>query len=105
MNQIHKVKKPFKLHCSAGCVYVDQKGWFREIKVWYYPKGIPNILLPKTLKEFHHVTYNSQDRDGVFKVHTKSGIIEFIPHKSGLYYLDQKDNEDVGIALFTTGRK
>ena len=48
--QIHKVKKPLKLHCNAGCVYIDQKGWFEEIEVWYYPKCIANILWLKTLK-------------------------------------------------------
>ena len=67
--------------------------------MWYYPKDIANILLLKTLKQCHHVTHDSRDRDGVFKVHTKIGIVECIPYDSGLHYLGVKGNEDVSVAI------
>ena len=73
--------------------------------MWHHPKGIANILSLKTLKERHQVTYNSKDRDGVFKVHITQGVVEFIPHESGLHFLDLKDKTDDGIALVTTIRK
>ena len=84
---------------------MTQKGWFGEIEVWYHPNGITNILSLKTLKKRHHVTYDSSDRDGVFKVHTSQRIVEFFPHESGLHYLDLKDHKEAGIALVTTIRE
>ena len=65
----------------------------------YHPKGIVNILSLKTLKKQHHVTYDSKDRGGVFKMYTKDGVIEYIPHESGLHYLDHKDQHESGVVL------
>ena len=71
---------------------MTHKGWFSGIEVWYHPKTISNILSLMTLKR-------SQDRDGIFEVHTTQGIVAFIPHKSGLHYLDLNDNEEVATAM------
>ena len=38
------------------------------------------------------MTYNSWDRDGVFKVHTKDGIVEFKPSEKGLHYHDTSED-------------
>ena len=38
----------------------------------------------------------------MLKVHSNQEIVEFIPHKSGLNYLDLKDNKEVGVALVAT---
>ena len=102
MKGVHKAKKPLKLHCNAGHIYVYKKGWFGNIDISYHLKRIANILSLKTLKKQHHVTCDSKDRDGVFKVHTKDGVVEFIPHESGLHYLDLKDQQESGVALVTT---
>ena len=40
------------------------------------------------------MTYDSRDRDDVLKVYTNQEIVDFIPHESGLHYLDLKDNEE-----------
>ena len=48
------------------------------------------------------MTSDSKDRGRVFKVHKSQGVVELIPHESGLHYLDMKNNEKVGIALVTT---
>ena len=69
--------------------------------MWYYPKGITNILSLKTLKISHHVTYKSKDRNGVFKVHTTQGVLEFMPHESRLHYLNLKEKEEARVALVT----
>ena len=89
---------PLKLHCNAGHINMMQNRCFGEMEVWYHPKEITNIPSLKTLKNRHHVTYNSKDQDGDFKVHTTKGIIEFIPHESGPHYLDLKENKEAGIA-------
>ena len=47
---VHKAKKPLKFHCNAGHIYIYEKGWFGNIEVWYYPKGIANIISLKTMK-------------------------------------------------------
>ena len=84
---------------------MTKKGWCSNIEVWYHSKGIANILLLETLKYRNHITYDSQDRDGVLKVHTTQGVVEFMPHESRLHYLDLKENEEAGIALVTTTRE
>ena len=38
-------------------------------------------------------------------MHTDSGIVEFIPHNSGLHYLELKDNEEAGVTLVATVRE
>ena len=104
MEGIYKMKKSLKLHCNAGHIYVYKKGWFGDIKVCHLQKCIANILSLKTLKKQHHVTYNSKDRDGVFKVFTKEGVAEFIPHDTGLHCLDLKAQHESGVALIMTIR-
>ena len=37
-------------------------------------------------------------------MHTKDGLIEFVPHENGLHYLDLKDQHKSGVALVTTIR-
>ena len=37
-------------------------------------------------------------------MHTNQGVVEFMPHESGLHYLDIKENEEAGIALVTMSR-
>ncbi len=50
------------------------------------PRRIANLLLLKSTKAKHRVTYDSWDCDGVFKVHTGTGIVEFKPSEKGLNY-------------------
>ena len=51
------------------------------------------------------MTYDSDDKDGDFKVYTKMGIVEFQPHESGLHYLDLEENAKAGITLVNTIHK
>jgi hypothetical protein len=73
--------------------------------VYHNPYGIANILLLESTKANHRVTYNSWDCDGVFKVHTKEGIVEFKPSEKGLHYHDtSKDNSNSKCMLVNTVR-
>ena len=85
LTNIQQARKPLKLHCNAGYINVTKKGWFGGREVWFHLKGIANIMSLKTLRNRHHVTYDSKDRGGVFKVHTDQGVVEFMPHQSGLH--------------------
>ena len=87
-----------------GHIYVYKKGWFGDVEVWYYPKGIANILSLMTVKNRHLVMYDSKDRDGVFKVHTKDGLVELMPDESELHLLNLKDQHESGVTLVTTIR-
>ena len=40
----------------------------------------------------HHVTYDSADQGGGFKVHTTSGLVEFKPSKRGLHSLNMAEH-------------
>ena len=53
-------------------------------------------------KKRHHVTYDSKDRNGVFKVYTTQRLVEFMPHENGLHYLDLKEKGVAGVAFVTT---
>ena len=47
------------------------------------------------------MTFDSKDQNGVFKVHTTQGVVEFMPHESRLHYLDLKEKEEATVALVT----
>ncbi len=40
------------------------------------------------------VTYNNTDHNGVFKVWTPQGVVEFKPTEKGLHVLDLKENPE-----------
>ena len=88
LTNIHTVKKPIMVYCNAGSTTTNQKGMLCNFSIWYNLQGIANILSLKTVTDHYLVTYNSNDRSGVFTVHTPKGNIEFICHPCGLHYLD-----------------
>ena len=63
--------------------------------MYHNPDGIANVLSLKSVAEKHRVTYNSWDWNGVFKVHTKDGVVEFKPSEPGLHYVDVSVEGDV----------
>ena len=81
---------------------VNKKGIIGSIPVWYHPEGVANILSLKTLKTRYHVTYDSKDNGGIFKVKTENGEIQFLPHFNGLHYLDMDRGEESAVTLVTT---
>ena len=63
---IRKAKNPPKIHCNAGFTCSVLEGNFRSIMVKHNPYGIANVLPLNGAKQHHPVTYNSEDRGGVF---------------------------------------
>ena len=61
---------------------------FRSIKVWYNPVEIANVISLKMVKSMFRVTYDNDNRNGIFIVHTDKVTMEFFPHPKGLHYLD-----------------
>jgi hypothetical protein len=73
--------------------------------MYHNPYGIANDLSLEPTKAKHRVTYDSWVRDGVFKVHTKEGIVEFKPSEKGLHYHDtSEDNSNFKCMLVNTVR-
>ena len=81
---IRKTKNPITVHCNNGSSYTNLEGDLGRMTVYHNPYGIANVLSLKSIKAKHRVTYDSWDCDGVFKVHTKKGIVEFKPSEKGL---------------------
>jgi len=73
--------------------------------VYHNPYGIANVLSLKSTVAKHRVTYDSWDRAGVFKVHTKEGIVEFKPSEKRLHYHDtSEDSSNFECMLVNTVR-
>ena len=72
-----KAKNPITVHCNNGSSYTNLEGDLGGMTMYHNPYGIANVLLLKSTKAKHRLTYDSWDRDGLFKVHTEEGIVEF----------------------------
>jgi hypothetical protein len=68
LKNIRKSSKPIKIHCNAGMSKTDLEGELGGMTVYHNPNGIANVLSLKSVAEKHRVTYDSWDRNGVFKV-------------------------------------
>jgi len=57
LTDIHQTSETLTVHCNAGKVTVNQKGYFDMYPepVWYNPKGIANILSLKNIASHYHV--------------------------------------------------
>ncbi len=58
------------------------------------PRSIANVLSLKSVVASHRMTYDSEDRGGVFQVHTPNGVVEIKPSERGLHYLDMAGHGD-----------
>jgi hypothetical protein len=95
LKNIRKSSKPIKIHCNAGMSKTNLEGELWGMTAYHNPNGIANVLSLKSVAEKHRVTYDSWDRNGVFKVHTKDGVVEFKPSERGLHYVDVSAEMDV----------
>ena len=102
---IRKTKNPITVHCNNGSSYTNLEGDLGRMTVYHNPYGIVNVLLLKSTKAKHRVTYDSWDCDGVFKVHTKDGIVEFKPSEKGLHnHNTSEDSSNFECMLVNTVR-
>ncbi len=72
---------------------------FGDTPLYFDHQGIANVLSLYHLGKKFHVTYNSMDRNGVFKVHTPAGVVEFSPTPKGLHAINLRDNPDAALIL------
>jgi len=106
LTNIRKAKNPLKIHCNAGSTCSVLEGIFGSITVKHSPYRIANVLLLNGAKQRHRVTYDSEDRGGVFQLHTNKGILEFKPSARGLHYHDVSDaSSNIELMLVNTVRE
>jgi hypothetical protein len=90
VDNVHPATQPIKVHCNKGVMPTDNIADFGHNVVYVNPNGIANVLSLYLLGQRHHITYDSKDRGGVYKVHTSRGVLEFTPTPSGLHVLNLK---------------
>ena len=79
LKSIRKSSKPVKIRCNAEMSKTELEDEPGGMTVHHNPNGIANVLSLKLVAEKHRVMYDSWDQNGVFKVHTKDGVVEFKP--------------------------
>ena len=99
VHNIHPTSKPIQVHCNSSTVSTTTEADFGNTPVYFNSCGIANVLSLDRLGRRFWVTYDSTDRNGVFQVHTKHGVVEFKPTPKGLHALNLKDNPNAAFLL------
>ncbi len=84
---------PIHVHCKKGTLATTKEADFGDTPVYFDARGIANVLSLYHLGQKIHITYDSQDRGGIFKVLTPHGVVEFKPTEKGLHALNLKNPE------------
>ncbi len=102
---IKKAKNLITVHYNNGLLYTNLEGDLGGMTMYHNLYGIANILSLESIKAKHRVTYDSWDCEGVFKVHTEEGTVEFKPSEKGLHYHNtSQDDSNIKCMLVNTVR-
>ncbi len=101
VDNVLPASQPIQVHCNKGVMPNGNVADFGTNEVYINPDGIANVLSLYLLGQKHHITYDSKDRGGVFKVHTSGGLLEFKPTSTGLHVLDLKEHSNAAHVLVT----
>jgi hypothetical protein len=104
VNNVHPANHPINVHCNKGFMTTNTVTDFGANEVHLKEDGIVNVLLLDLLAQKHHITNNSHNCGGVFKVHTSDGLLEFKPTPKGLHVLDVQDSPEVAHLLVTSSQ-
>ncbi len=99
INNVHPAAHPINVRCNKGVMTTSTVADFGSNEVYLNKDGIANVLSLFLLSKTHHITYDSHDHGGVFKVHTSGGLVKFKPTSHGLHALDLHDNPNVAHLL------
>jgi len=97
LENIKTEEQGVRINCNAGAVTTNKRGTYRNLKVWYLPDGIANIILMNELESIYRITYDSWA--GYYVVHTPKGEVRFYKDEQGLPYLDLNKCDTVGAML------
>jgi hypothetical protein len=104
VNNIRQATTPINVHCNKGTMPTTAVTDFGTNEVYLNPDGIANVLSLFSLGQKHHITYDSKDCGGVFKVHTSEGLLEFKLTDKGLHALDLKTTPNAAHLLVTSSQ-
>ena len=93
---------PIQVHCNKGVMSANNVADFGSNEVYVNKDGIANVLSLFLLGKKHHITYDSHNHGGVFKVHTSEGLIEFKPTSKGLHALNLRAQPEAAHLLVTS---
>ncbi len=102
VNNVHPAAQPINIHCNKGLMTTFTVADLGSNEVYLNKDGITNVLSLFLHSKKHHITYDSHDCRGVFKVHTSGGLVEFKPTSHGLHALDLHDNPNAAHILVTS---
>ena len=103
VTNIRPAKHPIRVHCNKGTLETTEEATFGTTSVYYDSRGIANVLSLHKLGQKFRVTYDSDDRGGVFKVWTDNGPLEFTPTERGLHALNLRENPQAAYLLVNDG--
>ena len=99
VTNIRPADSPIRVYCNKGTMITDKQADFGDNNVYFDANGIANVLSLFHLSKKYHITYDSRDREGVFRVFTDNGIVEFMPTAKGLHVLNLNDNPEAACLL------
>jgi len=99
VRNIRPVTTPINIHCSKGTSTTNAEADFGDTPVYFDDHGITNVLSLYSFDRKFKVTYNSMDRGGIFRVHTKHGVVEFKLTTNRLNALKLKTNPNAAFLL------
>jgi hypothetical protein len=102
VDNVRPATHPIQVHCNKGVMLANNVADFGSNEVYVNKDGITNVLSLFLLAKKHHITYDSHDRGGVFKVNTSEGLIEFKPTSKGLHALDLRTQPEAAHLLVTS---
>jgi hypothetical protein len=91
-----------KINCNAGAISTNKRGQYGNLKVWYLPDGVANIISMHEHKLLYGITYDSWE--GYYIVHTPKGEVRFYKDEQGLPYLDLEESSEGGALLLMQHR-
>ena len=97
LRNIKTEERGVRINCNAGAVTTNKRGTYGNLKVWYLPDGIANIISMNELESIYRITYDSWA--GYYVVHTPKGEVRFYKDEQGLPYLDLNESDAAGAML------
>ena len=97
LQNIKTEERGVRINCNAGAITINKRGTYGNLKVWYLPDGIANIISMNELESLYRITYDSWE--GYYIVHTSKGEVRFYKDEQGLPYLDLNEYDAAGAVL------
>ncbi|KAL7447592.1 hypothetical protein ACHAXS_006643 [Conticribra weissflogii] len=104
LSDIHETNQGLHGHCNAESIYINKKGKFGRLDMWFNPTGIANLISFHRLEKLYNISYSTIETDKCFIVHTPEGDVKFKRDRLGLPYIDGSEmlSTKGGLCLINT---